>query len=205
MTQSANINELATALAKAQGQIEGAKKDSSNPFFKSSYADLASVWDACRKPLSDNGLSITQTTTVVESQLYLETMLMHSSGQWQSGILPINPVKPDPQGLGSAITYMRRYGLQSMVGVAPEDDDGNAASGKQKPKVEEPSGDALKETSTKHREFILKNLPAAKSVSVYANNINSWKDAGELTGQDYEILKEAITVKHRELTEKESK
>lgn len=135
MNQSESIAELSAALAKAQGAMMGATKDSSNPFFKSKYADLASVWDACRKPLSDNGLSVVQTTEFIPENpdlVCIETILCHSSGQWIKGRLAGKPVKNDPQGVGSCITYFRRYSLQSMVGIAPEDDDGNAASGKGK-------------------------------------------------------------------------
>lgn len=134
MNKSESIAELATALAKAQGEIKGAVKDSSNPFFKSSYADLASVWDACRKPLSDNGLAVIQTMDFLPDNpefVVVDTTLTHSSGQWISGRLVVKPVKSDPQGSGSCITYLRRYSLQSIVGIAPEDDDGNAASGKE--------------------------------------------------------------------------
>lgn len=127
MNQSDQINELATALAKAQGQIEGAKKDSANPFFKSTYADLASVWDACRRQLSSNGLSVTQCPEESESGISVETMLMHSSGQWISGRYSMPVSKVDAQAVGSAITYARRYALAAIVGIAPEDDDGNKA------------------------------------------------------------------------------
>ncbi|MFA4871290.1 MAG: ERF family protein [Pedobacter sp.] len=129
MRQSESIKEIATALARAQGQIEGARKDANNPFFHNDYADLSSVWDACRQPLSDNGLSVSQTTDISEGQLVLNTTLLHSSGEWIEGIYPINPIKNDPQGYGSAITYARRYTLSAIVGVAPKDDDGNVASG----------------------------------------------------------------------------
>jgi len=130
--QSETIGKLAEALAKAQAVMEGAAKTSANPFFKSKYADLASVWDACRKPLSDNGLSVTQTCDVLENipdMVVIVTTLMHSSGEWISGKLAAKPTKADPQGVGSTITYLRRYSLQSIVGIAPDDDDGNAASG----------------------------------------------------------------------------
>ena len=133
MEHSEQINELATALAKAQGDLKGAKKDSKNPFFHSSYADLASVWDACREPLSKNGLSVVQTTDWVvgeEHCLLLLTTLLHSSGQWITGKLLIKPVKDDPQGLGSAITYARRYALSAIVGIAAEDDDAESAMGR---------------------------------------------------------------------------
>lgn len=133
MTHSEQIKDIATALAKAQAEIEGAKKDSTNPHFKSSYADLASVWDACRKALTGNGLSVVQGPMSDEGRVGVTTMLMHSSGQWLESTFFMRPTKDDPQGAGSALTYARRYALAAMVGVAPEDDDGNAAS-------EKPSG-----------------------------------------------------------------
>lgn len=136
MQQSETINELAAALAKAQGHIKGAAKDTNNPFFKSKYADLASVWEACRSALSDNGLSVVQTTAGDNAEtVTVETQLNHSSGQWIRGSLTMKPTKADPQGMGSTITYARRYALAAMVGVAPEDDDGNAGSGKRDAQV----------------------------------------------------------------------
>jgi hypothetical protein len=132
MITSPEIGKLAEALAKAQGAIEGARRDSSNPFFKSKYADLASVWDACRKALSDNALSVIQTTEAPEfpQTVIVDTRLCHSSGEWVQGRIVMKPVKDDPQGIGSCLTYARRYALSAMVGIAPEDDDGNAATGK---------------------------------------------------------------------------
>lgn len=125
---SDQINELASALSKAQGEMAPAIKDSSNPFFKSKYADLSSIWNACRDALSKNGLSIIQTVDMKEGQYVLITTLAHSSGQWISSIFPILNDKGNAQGLGSAITYMRRYALSAIVGVTcDEDDDGNAA------------------------------------------------------------------------------
>lgn len=125
---SENINELMSALAKAQGKIQPAFKDKANPFFKSSYADLASVWSACREALSENGLAIVQTVvTNADKAMNLVTTLGHSSGQWMKSEMPIISQKLDPQSLGSAITYYRRYTLAAMVGVAPEEDDGEAA------------------------------------------------------------------------------
>lgn len=126
------MKELAAALCKAQAQIEGAKKDSTNPHFKNKYADLGSVWDACREALTANGLSIVQTGELVDGQWALATTLIHESGQAHKGYVPLLNGKGDMQGLGSALTYARRYGLAAMVGVCPEDDDGNAASEKPK-------------------------------------------------------------------------
>lgn len=128
--KSESIKELAAALSKAQASITGAVKDSKNPFFKSSYADLQSVWDAIREPLTKNGLSIAQTTQIDNGGTALVTILMHSSGEWLQSTYPINPIKADPQGLGSAITYARRYSLQALCGVCPVDDDGEAAQGR---------------------------------------------------------------------------
>ena len=130
MNTSNEINELAAALAKAQGEITGALKDSANPFFKSKYADLASCWDACRGPLSKNGLSVVQGLDVSDGHLYLKTRLMHSTGQWIDSTTPVTPKDDTPQGMGSALTYARRYALTAMVGVAQVDDDANAASGR---------------------------------------------------------------------------
>ncbi len=133
MEKSESIKELATALAKTQGQLTSAKKGAVNPFFKSSYADLATIWDICRKPLSDNGLAVIQITNETGEKIILETILCHTSGEWIKGSLPLNPVKSDPQGIGSALTYARRYGLSAMIGItADEDDDAEGAMGRAK-------------------------------------------------------------------------
>lgn len=142
--KSETIGKLAEALSKAQGMMKGAIKDSENPYFRSAYADLSSVWEACREPLSKHGLSVVQTTEISGAgEPIIVTTLLHSSGEWISGELLVKPVKPDPQSIGSAITYGRRYALSALVGIAPEDDDGEAAQGrehaeksKEKPKVE---------------------------------------------------------------------
>jgi hypothetical protein len=130
MNKSESIAALAAALAKAQGAMKGAVKDSANPFFKSKYADLASVVEAIRAAFSANGLSYIQTVEPSDKdEVRVETTLMHSSGEWIScGVLSLPVSKADAQGYGSALTYARRYSLSAAVGVAPEDDDGNAAS-----------------------------------------------------------------------------
>ena len=132
MTRSDSIAALAAALSKAQSAMTGAKKDSVNPHFKSKYADLASVWDACREPLTKNGLSVIQMPGKDETGYYVETVLAHSSGEFVSCKLHIVPIKDDPQGLGSSITYARKYALAAIAGIAPDDsdDDGEAAMGR---------------------------------------------------------------------------
>ena len=130
MTRSDSIAALAASLSKAQSAMSAAKKDSTNPHFKSRYADLASIWEACREPLTKNGLAVVQLPGKDEAGYYVETVLTHSSGEFIASKLHIVPTKDDPQGLGSAITYARRYGLAAVAGIAPDDDDGEAAMGR---------------------------------------------------------------------------
>jgi len=131
MNQSPSIGKLAEALAKAQAHYGKAVKDASNPFFKSKYVDLAGCYDACRGALAAQGLSVVQTTEInAAGGVTLASTLIHSSGEWLGGVYPVNPVKNDPQGIGSAMTYARRYSLMALVGLAAEDDDGEAASGR---------------------------------------------------------------------------
>jgi len=127
--QSENIAALSAALALAQGKIEGAVKGKENPHFKSKYADLSAVWEACRDALTANGLAVIQSPgPIAEGRLEMTTMLVHSSGEWIRGALTIPLGKVDAQAYGSAVTYARRYALAAFVGVSPEDDDGNAAA-----------------------------------------------------------------------------
>lgn len=127
--RSTEIGKLALALSQAQGEITGARKDSKNPFFKTNYADLASCWDACREPLAKHKLAVIQTTNNNADGVVIITTLVHESNQWIRGELTVKPAKADPQGLGSAITYGRRYALSAMVGIAQVDDDANDATG----------------------------------------------------------------------------
>jgi hypothetical protein len=125
---SSSLGSLAGALAKAQGEMEAASKANINPHFKSKYADLASVWDACRLPLSKHGLAVLQPVRADGPKVTITTLLVHASGEWISESLTMTAQQNTPQAVGSAITYGRRYGLSAMVGIAPDDDDGNAAS-----------------------------------------------------------------------------
>ncbi len=139
--QSENLDQLFTALAKAQGEMSAAAKDCANPFFKSRYADLSSVWTACREPLSKHGLSVLQIVQSSDLGDVLHTTLGHSSGQYMTSTMPIRiktDGKNDIQALGSTITYLRRYALSAIVGVAPDDDnDGNDSKYKAQPKQEQ--------------------------------------------------------------------
>jgi hypothetical protein len=138
IAQSETIAALASALSKAQASVEGAVKGKVNPAFRTKYADLASVWDACREALTENGLSVIQSPgPVAEGRMEMTTMLLHASGEWVRGSLTIPLGKVDAQAYGSATTYARRYALAAFVGVAPDDDDGNAAT-KAKPAANAP-------------------------------------------------------------------
>ena len=141
MLQSEFIANLTLALATVQGKMSHAVKDSANPFFKSKYADLESVWGACRDLLSANGLAVMQFPGLyseLDKSMSLTTIISHKSGEWISqemsvpcGMLGRDGVlKLDAQAAGSAISYMRRYSLAAVVGVVQSDDDGNAASNK---------------------------------------------------------------------------
>jgi len=126
MKMSETIDQLATALSIAQGQIEDATKSSKNDFYKSKYADLASVRAAVRQPFADNGLSVVQFPRTVPGGVEVETMLLHSSGEFMAETL-FMPVKHEPHPIGSGISYARRYALMSIANLAADDDDGNAA------------------------------------------------------------------------------
>jgi hypothetical protein len=133
MTTSESINEIATALAKAQAEIQNVTKDAKNPHFKSDYATLDAVTDTVRPVFSKHGLAVMQMPTFAVGDdggnvVTVETLITHSSGQWIRGVSAAPIQKPDPQGVGSATTYLRRYSLAAIAAIAQTDDDGNAAS-----------------------------------------------------------------------------
>jgi len=142
INQSESIANLTLALSIVQGKMSHAVKDSANPFFKSKYADLESVWDACRSLLAENGLAVMQFPglyTDHDKSMSLTTIISHKSGEYLSQEMSVPVTKADAQGAGSALTYMRRYALAAVVGVVQADDDGNAASNPQsKPAVVKP-------------------------------------------------------------------
>jgi hypothetical protein len=159
--QSESINELAAAMALAQGDITGAKKDAENPFFKSKYADLAANLEAGR-PICKYGLAVIQTTeNVTDGNITLVTTLVHKSGQWIRGVLTMKPKDSTPQAAGSCITYMRRYAYAAIVGLAQVDDDANDASGKT-------TNGSLKDDSGKPAGW---NKQDTQRVSQYHKNI----------------------------------
>ena len=135
--QSENTTELAKALLCVQRTVQPVTKDAENPFTKSWYASLNSVMDTCRDALIENGIWLCQYPVPVEqpNAIGLVTKLTHAeSGQWQSSLAVVPLPKADPQGMGSAMTYARRYALTAMLGMVTEDDDGEGAkNGKKSP------------------------------------------------------------------------
>ena len=119
---------IAKALCAAQMEMGKALKQSNNPHFRSKYADLGNVMDACLPALNKNGIALLQPTGTDAHGPYVDTVLMHETGQSLSCRVHLVVNKNDMQGIGSAMTYARRYGLMAMAGIAPEDDDGNAAA-----------------------------------------------------------------------------
>jgi len=173
MNHSESINELATALSKAQGEMQAAIKDSVNPFFKSKYADLGSVWDAARPVLSKNGLCVMQTTEMLGDKIIMVTTLAHTSGQWMKSFLPLNPSKNDSQGVGAAITYLRRYSLSALVGVVCDDeDDGETAVGRGKtvpspaPFVAKPATNTINANQFNMLQQLEARLPGSEKIAL---------------------------------------
>lgn len=132
MKKSESIKALAAALNKAQAAIPTVSFDKVNPHFRSKYASLTAVWDACRQPLAENGLSVSQGFTENNSKIFCVTTLLHTSGEWMEFEFPMLISKQDMQGFGSASTYAKRYALSSLLGiVADDDDDGETVSSPQ--------------------------------------------------------------------------
>jgi len=173
--QSEKIDLLTAALITAQGEYSALKRDCVNPFFKSKYASLDSVIDATSPALRKYGLIVIQTT---DGDNLIST-LAHSSGQWISGSYPLHAVKNDPQGMGSAITYARRYAYCAIVQCAPSDEDDDGNSHNEPKKKAEPPQKTKNDTSRKTigktpeqvKEHFLNHID--KDVSAYFNGLSS--------------------------------
>lgn len=149
MNRSESIAKISAALVKAQSEMGAATKDSKNPFFKSSYADLNAIREATIPVLNGHGITVLQPMTVVDGKQYVETTLLHDSGEYLTSLTEIVAAKAnDPQAAGSAQTYARRYGLQAFLCVGAEDDDGEKAMGRNVGKKDTPKVEAKVETKT---------------------------------------------------------
>jgi len=194
MKQSENITDLATALCLAQAQMGGAIKDSNNPFFKSSYADLTSIIKVIKKPLSDNGLSFVQLPITSEGGkgVGVITMLMHSSGQWVQGeyLLPMDKITA--QGAGSAITYARRYALQAMAGIPTVDDDAEAAMFRGQPVAQEPPQKRVSKTLVQSVVALVISSQASEETSELVEAL------AELDEIEKQVIWKQLTTKQKE-------
>jgi hypothetical protein len=164
--RSEGIMKIGAALSKFQGKIQPVIKDATNPFFKSNYANLATIWAAIREQLAANEMAILQEPSTLSGRLVMTTTLIHSSGEYFRSSVEFPILKNDAQGIGSAITYARRYALQSITGIAPEDDDGNAASGKQqdnKQPAKQPIAPVQAKTLEKKQKLTIEAIAAKKA------------------------------------------
>lgn len=194
MKTSQETDKIYPAFAKMQKELSKAKKSSTNPHFKSNYADLTAVHEACEQALMSNGFFVTQGYGI-EPKDYLYTRLVHTeSGQWFESQCPLVLGKLDAQGVGSATTYYRRYSLVSMLNMLSEDDDGNAAT--------------VTNASPSVRYEKAKGGPDAKKASVGTlNEIKNLLDANPaVTGPWWEGMKKKLKVtKAQEMDEKQAK
>lgn len=194
MITSEKIDDLANALSKAQGMIGHAEKDSKNPHFKSSYPSLASVLDAGRRPLAENGLSMVQPLSRKGPEVVCTTRVMHMTGQWMEESISVIPAQETAQAVGSASTYLRRYQAMAMLGIAPGDDDGHEATFKPKPAVAvEPlkniiDPESLFDGSKEAHKLHLKTFLLSEAIP-YAK----WEEAvTEMKGIKIGVLKAAV-------------
>jgi hypothetical protein len=194
MKQSENITDLATALCLAQAQMGGAIKDSNNPFFKSSYADLTSVIKVIKQPFADNGLSFVQFPITSEGGkgVGVSTMIMHSSGQWVQGeyLLPMDKITA--QGAGSAITYARRYALQAMAGIPTVDDDAEAAMFRGQPVAQEPPQKRVSKTLVQSVVALVISSQASEETSELVEAL------AELDEIEKQVIWKQLTTKQKE-------
>jgi hypothetical protein len=175
------MKEFAKAMAKAQSQIKTALKDTKGQIGQNrsyKYADLTSVWDACKQALSSNDIAVIQKPDFDNSGMWLETMLLHASGESVTGRYPLRPAQDTPQAYGSAITYAKRYSLSAMVGVVTEeDDDGNAAS--QRGNYEPPARPAPLPDATRAAKSYVDEAIKAIGTLTDATSLNAWVEANK--------------------------
>lgn len=177
-SQSKEIDQLATALSIVQGKLKPAGFNCKNPYYNSKYADMVSIWESCRQLLSENGLAVIQTMDFSENSIIIITTLTHKSGQWIKGKLAIRPVRQkkdagfepslDPQAIGQAITYGRRYSLSAIIGqVSDEDTDAESMmnrKGSEEKKTPGPKGEERKSQASKSSFDILKDIGELKKL-----------------------------------------
>lgn len=188
MNKSDTIKEIAAAMLRFQSEVNTVIKAATNPFFKSKYADLPQILETIKEPLKNAGLSFMQFPKGVNE---LETIIMHTSGEWMSETYTMNPVKNDPQAFGSVITYQRRYALVSILGLnTDEDDDGNAATHKEPTKKHE----NLTSISAADFSEIMRDVLDMNPGQIYSL-VEDLKKQHTLTADQQEALKAAYNTK----------
>lgn len=190
MNKSESIKEIASAMLQFQSEVNTVIKSATNPFFKSKYADLPQILETIKEPLKNSGLSFMQFPKGVNE---LETIVMHTSGEWMSETYTMNPVKNDPQAFGSVITYQRRYALVSIFGLnTDEDDDGNAATHKNEP--EKKTTEALTSISASDFSEIMSSVQDMNPGQIYSL-VNDLKKQHTLTKDQQDALTEVYNTK----------
>jgi len=202
MKTSTDTDKIIPAYIKAEHTVGSVKKTANNPHFRSKYADLEAVMEACSDALEKNGLAVWQ--SINEEGDRLITRLYHSSGQWMEGYTPLIIAKNDMQGLGSAYTYARRYGLMSIMGIAPEDDDGNAASAKVIPlPVKKPEAKKVENAHVEEAKAILseiKQITEVKELNWFLKkNAQRIADVREASTVTYEYLQQRVEERRNEI------
>jgi hypothetical protein len=202
MKTSTDTDKIIPAYIKAEHTVGSVKKTANNPHFRSKYADLEAVMEACSDALEKNGLAVWQ--SINEEGDRLITRLYHSSGQWMEGYTPLIIAKNDMQGLGSAYTYARRYGLMSIMGIAPEDDDGNAASAKVIPlPVKKPEAKKVEAAHVEEAKAILsevKQITEVKELNWFLKkNAQRIADVREASTVTYEYLQQRVEERRNEI------
>ena len=201
MNTSENIDLIAAALAKAQGEVKNPSFNRVNPHFKSKYADLGEVLSAVRPALSKNGISIMQMTDVTDTGIVLHTRLTHSSGQWIEGVYPVSPMGTHQQ-MGAALTYAKRQALSAIVGVAGEDDtDGEDTKDIDtkgvKPKAAPPKKEVVKLSELDSRKMLnamAGELEDCKTKNDLQNWATKWRDIKiQLTSEDIAAITDLWT------------
>lgn len=194
--RSDKIDKLAKALAQAQGAMGHAHKSGKNPHFKSSYADLADCLDAVREPFTSNGLAISQLPGYDDARITLTTILTHDSGQYIAGTAAMSPMKPGPHDYGSCLTYLRRYSLAAITGLAQADDDGNKGQGKDPGKAKMDIGSAKTALESAAREGTASLKKAWEGLGndvrhIIGNNETAYWDGLKSLAADVDASKEA--------------
>jgi hypothetical protein len=194
--QSQTVSKLFAAVVSAGGELRNPPKDSVNPHFKSRYADLATVLDTVRPVLAKYKLAVVQLPTELEGGPGLATTLVHESGEWMRSTVRLYPGKTDPQGIGSALTYARRYGLQAALGIAADDDDDGQAGSRpaqQQHKQQQPPANVV--------NMILKDIQNAMNTAALDAIAAKIGKTDGLTDQDKTQLRTAFQTRKAALAE----